>query len=158
MKNIWRAVQFIPEYRGRVVGVIAVGTVLGAIAVGTPQLYKQVVDVLSQFLSGRIGYETASEKIVLLIGGFFVLRLAVVIFTALQDKQADDLWLDTVSTFRQRVFDNMTRLSIDYFEKTRVGEIMDRFPDLELVDYGLCYHRDPNFPQDDVTWFLMSKG
>jgi ABC-type multidrug transport system fused ATPase/permease subunit len=127
MKNIWRAVQFIPEYRGRVVGVIAVGTVLGAIAVATPQLYKLVVDVLSQLLSGRIGYEAASDKIVVLIGGFFVLRLAVVIFTALQDKQADDLWLDAVSTFRQRVFDNMTRLSIDYFEKTRVGEIMDRF-------------------------------
>ena len=51
----------------------------------------------------------------------------MVIFTALQDRQADDLWLDAVSTFRQRVFDNMTRLSIDYFEKTRVGEIMDRF-------------------------------
>jgi ABC-type multidrug transport system fused ATPase/permease subunit len=127
MKNIWRAVQFIPEYRGRVVGVIVVGTVLGAIAVATPQLYKLVVDVLSQLSSGRIGYEAASDEIVLLIIGFFVLRLAVVIFTALQDKQADDLWLDTVSTFRQRVFDNMTRLSIDYFEKTRVGEIMDRF-------------------------------
>jgi ABC-type multidrug transport system fused ATPase/permease subunit len=127
MKNIWRAVQFIPEYRGRVVGVIVVGTVLGAIAVATPQLYKLVVDVLSQLLSGRLGYEAASDEIVLLIGGFFVLRLAVVVFTALQDKQADDLWLDTVSTFRQRVFDNMTRLSIDYFEKTRVGEIMDRF-------------------------------
>jgi ABC-type multidrug transport system fused ATPase/permease subunit len=127
MKNIWRAVKFIPEYRGRVVGVVAVGTVLGAVAVATPQLYKLVVDVLSQLLSGKLGYEAARDEIVTLIVGFFVLRLAVVIFTALQDKQADDLWLDAVSTFRQRVFDNMTRLSIDYFEKTRVGEIMDRF-------------------------------
>lgn len=127
MRYIWRAVKFIPEYRGRVIGVLVVGTVLGAVAVATPQLYKSVVDVLAQLLSGRLDHETASRKVVLLIAGFFALRIAVVVFTALQDKQADDLWLDAVSTFRQRVFDNMTRLSIDYFEKTRVGEIMDRF-------------------------------
>lgn len=37
------------------------------------------------------------------------------------------------------------------------GEMMDRYPDLQLVDYGFVYHRDPLHPQDDVTWFLMEK-
>ena len=37
------------------------------------------------------------------------------------------------------------------------GEIMDRHPQLQLVDYGFAYRRDPNFPQDDITWFLMEK-
>jgi ABC-type multidrug transport system fused ATPase/permease subunit len=127
MKSIWRAIKFIPEYRGRVFGVLCVSAVLGGIAVVTPQVYKQIVDVLVKVISGRISHEDAASRVTLLIGGFFLLRLGVVVFTALQDKQADDLWLDAVSTFRQRVFDNMTRLSIDYFEKTRVGEIMDRF-------------------------------
>jgi ABC-type multidrug transport system fused ATPase/permease subunit len=127
MKNIWRAIQFIPEYRGRVIGVLCVGTVLGAIGVATPQLYKSIVDVLSGLLAGRLSHADAAHKVTLLIAAFFGIRLFIVAFTALQDKQADDLWLDTVSTFRQRVFENMTRLSIDYFEKTRVGEIMDRF-------------------------------
>lgn len=36
------------------------------------------------------------------------------------------------------------------------GEMMDAFPDLQLVDYGFAYHRGP-FPQDDLTWFLMEK-
>jgi pseudaminic acid biosynthesis-associated methylase len=44
------------------------------------------------------------------------------------------------------------------FKRDFAGEIMDRFADLELVDYGFCYRRDPNFPQDDVTWFLMKKA
>jgi ABC-type multidrug transport system fused ATPase/permease subunit len=127
MKFIWSAVRFIPEYRGRVVGVVFVGTVLGATQVLTPQLYKRVVDVLSSMISGRVSHGEALRQTVFFIAAFFVLRLCIVVFTALQDKQADDLWLDAVSTFRQRVFDNMTRLSIDYFEKTRVGEIMDRF-------------------------------
>jgi hypothetical protein len=43
------------------------------------------------------------------------------------------------------------------FKRDFAGEIMDRFPDLRLVDYGFVYHRDPQFPQDDFTWFLMEK-
>jgi spore coat polysaccharide biosynthesis protein SpsF len=44
------------------------------------------------------------------------------------------------------------------FKRDFAGEILDRFPDLRLVDYGFRYRRDPNFPQDDVTWFLMEKA
>lgn len=43
------------------------------------------------------------------------------------------------------------------FKRDFAGELLDRFADLALVDYGFCYHRDANFPQDDVTWFLMEK-
>ena len=43
------------------------------------------------------------------------------------------------------------------FKRDFAGEILDRFPDLKVVDYGFCWHRDPNFPQDDVTWFLLEK-
>jgi spore coat polysaccharide biosynthesis protein SpsF len=41
------------------------------------------------------------------------------------------------------------------FKRDFAGEIMDRHPQLQLVDYGFAYRRDPNFPQDDITWFLM---
>lgn len=43
------------------------------------------------------------------------------------------------------------------FKRDFAGEIMDRYPQLQLVDYGFAYRRDPNFPQDDITWFLMEK-
>jgi pseudaminic acid biosynthesis-associated methylase len=43
------------------------------------------------------------------------------------------------------------------FKRDFAGEILDRYSDLSLVDYGFVYHRDPNFPQDDITWFLMEK-
>ena len=44
------------------------------------------------------------------------------------------------------------------FKRDFAGEIMDRHPQMELLDYGFAYRRDPNFPQDDITWFLMGKG
>lgn len=59
---------------------------------------------------------------------------------------------------------NPSPVEIDYrghkgklFKRDFAGEIMDLFPDVRLIDYGFFYHRDPNFPQDDITWFLLSK-
>lgn len=43
------------------------------------------------------------------------------------------------------------------FKRDFAGEIMERHPEFKLVDYGFAYRRDPNFPQDDITWFLMEK-
>ena len=43
------------------------------------------------------------------------------------------------------------------FKRDFAGEIMERHPQMQLLDYGFTYRRDPNFPQDDITWFLMEK-
>lgn len=43
------------------------------------------------------------------------------------------------------------------FKRDFAGEIMDMFEDLALVDYGFTWHR-AQFPQDDITWFLMEKA
>lgn len=59
---------------------------------------------------------------------------------------------------------NPTPMTVDYrdqtdklFKRDFAGEMMDKYPDLTLVDYGFCYHRDNNFPLDDTTWFLLKK-
>ena len=44
------------------------------------------------------------------------------------------------------------------FKRDFAGELMDRYEELELVDYGFVYHRDNNFPSDDNNWFLLRKG
>jgi pseudaminic acid biosynthesis-associated methylase len=43
------------------------------------------------------------------------------------------------------------------FKRDFAGEFLDKFPDTELVDYGFAYRKDPAFPQDDITWFLIKK-
>lgn len=59
---------------------------------------------------------------------------------------------------------NPTPVTISYrgyddrlFKRDFVGEIMKKYENLKLVDYGFVYHNDPNFPQDDITWFLLEK-
>lgn len=60
---------------------------------------------------------------------------------------------------------NPTRVEVDYrgykeklFKRDFVGEMLDKYSNLELIDYGFVYHRDNNFPQDDSTWFLLKKN
>jgi spore coat polysaccharide biosynthesis protein SpsF len=43
------------------------------------------------------------------------------------------------------------------FKRDFAGEMLEKYSDLQLIDYGFAYKRDPAFPQDDVTWFLLSK-
>ncbi len=43
------------------------------------------------------------------------------------------------------------------FKRDFAGEMLDKYNDLELVDYKFKYHRDNNYPQDDITWFLLKK-
>jgi len=43
------------------------------------------------------------------------------------------------------------------FKRDFAGEMLDLYQDLRLVDYGFAYHRDTNFPQGDVHWFLLEK-
>jgi spore coat polysaccharide biosynthesis protein SpsF len=85
----------------------------------------------------------------------------------------DPAYLDTVyetlheSAARYLViveYYNPTPVAVTYhgssgqlFKRDFAGEMLDRFPSLTLADYGFTYHRDPNFPQDDTTWFLLEK-
>ncbi len=43
------------------------------------------------------------------------------------------------------------------FKRDFAGELLDRFSDLQLLDYGFCYERDNMFPNGDGTWFLLEK-
>ena len=59
---------------------------------------------------------------------------------------------------------NPTPMTIEYrgnedklFKRDFAGELMDRFPALRLIEYGFVWKRDPVFPADDVTWFLLEK-
>lgn len=60
---------------------------------------------------------------------------------------------------------NPTPVAIPYrghddrlFKRDFAGEMLDKYQDLKLIDYGFLYRNDPMFPQDDITWFLMEKN
>ena len=59
---------------------------------------------------------------------------------------------------------NTTPVTIAYrghtdrlFKRDFAGEILEKYSDLTLLDYGFAYHRVPPYMNDDVTWFLLEK-
>ena len=59
---------------------------------------------------------------------------------------------------------NRTPVTINYrghseklFKRDFAGEMLEKYGDLSLVDYGFVYHRDSHFPLDDISWFLLEK-
>jgi spore coat polysaccharide biosynthesis protein SpsF len=43
------------------------------------------------------------------------------------------------------------------FKRDFAGEMLAKFPSLELVKYGFVYHLG-TYPQDDISWFLLKKS
>jgi pseudaminic acid biosynthesis-associated methylase len=43
------------------------------------------------------------------------------------------------------------------FKRDFAGEMLDAYPDLRVLDYGFVWRRDPAYPQDDCSWFLLEK-
>jgi pseudaminic acid biosynthesis-associated methylase len=43
------------------------------------------------------------------------------------------------------------------FKRDFAGEMLERYSNLKLADYGFVYRRDNTFPQDDISWFLLEK-
>ncbi len=59
---------------------------------------------------------------------------------------------------------NPTPVEVNYrghegklFKRDFCGELLERFSDLRLIDYGFIYHKDSMFRTDDSTWFLLEK-
>jgi len=59
---------------------------------------------------------------------------------------------------------NPTPVAVEYrghtdrmFKRDFAGEFLKANPQFHLVDYGFCYRGDPQFSQDDITWFLLEK-
>lgn len=43
------------------------------------------------------------------------------------------------------------------YKRDFAGELMNRHPDVKLLDYGFQYHRDHLFLVDDYFWFVLEK-
>ena len=59
---------------------------------------------------------------------------------------------------------NTTPVNVTYrgyknrlFKRDFAGEILKKFKKLKLIDYGFVYKNDPNYPLNDISWFLLKK-
>lgn len=134
-------------------------------------------------LSGIEINESAAKELSLLIGDQKVYNQSIF---DLDIKETFDVSLikgvlihinpDMLNTVYEKIYDsskkyiliceyyNPSPVTITYrghddrlFKRDFAGEMLDKYDDLVLLDYGFLYKRDRAFPQDDITWFLLEK-
>lgn len=127
---------------------------------------------------------TAADELGNVIGGEKVFHGSIFDFTAKQTfdvslikgvlihinpEMLQDVYAKLYASSRKYIlvceYYNPAPVSISYrghsdrlFKRDFAGEMLDKYADLSLVDYGFCYKRDKAFPQDDITWFLLQKN
>ena len=72
--------------------------------------------------------------------------------------QASKKYICIVEYYNQTPVEIVYRNHTDkLFKRDFAGEMLEKYPDLKLVNYGFCYSKDKQFPLDDLTWFLLEK-
>lgn len=126
MKNIWRLFELIPEYKSRILTITILSGLFGLVGIVTPILFKNILDSISVALTqSQISASTTNEIAYLLAITLGVYVLSA-IFSYINEVISDSIFIDINTTFRQRIFEHLNNVPIDYFEKNRVGEIVEK--------------------------------
>jgi len=126
-----------------------------------PSAAKQLTDLIGRdnVFEGSILEYPVTDKVDLVLIKTVLIHIQPEMLNAVYEKlyQASSRYILVCEYY------NTTPVTIPYrghterlFKRDFAGEMMDKYPDLVLVDYGFIYLR-VNPMLDDITWFLMEK-
>lgn len=151
-----------------------IGMNLAALRMLYPNLAIKAIEInpaAAQILSQRIGPENVHTASVLDYAGTEVFDLVLVKGVLIHiNPEMLPIVYDQIYRAASRLvmiaeYYNPSPTAVPYrghqdrlFKRDFAGEFLDTFPSYALKDYGFAYRRDPVFPQDDITWFLMERN
>ncbi len=126
-----------------------------------PSAAKQLADLIGRdnVFEGSILEYPVTDKVDLVLIKTVLIHIQPEMLNAVYEKlyQASSRYILVCEYY------NTTPVAIPYrghterlFKRDFAGEMMNKYPDLVLVDYGFIYLR-VNPMLDDITWFLMEK-
>lgn len=120
---------------------------------------RELIGTQNVYEGSILDYEPSKQSDLVLIKGVLI-HMNPDVLEAVYDK----LYSASSRYILVAEYYNPTPTSVKYrghddrlFKRDFAGEMLDRFANLQLVDYGFVYRRDPSFPLDDITWFLLRK-
>ncbi len=125
MKNIRKLYSYIADERNRLIWTAIISTLLGLTGIVTPLLFRYVIDQLTNLAAGHAGHHIGTT-IGVAVGILVVLQLLNSLFGFVQERLSDRLYLDMLIKLTRRIFEHMMKLSIDFYEQTKVGETMTK--------------------------------
>lgn len=144
---------------------MAIKTLAGDIALSAVEINDDAVEELKLNIDGEILHQSILDYEPVKTYDFVLTKTVLI---HMPPEALHDVYDKIYSSSNKYIclveYYNPTPVQVKYrghdeklFKRDFAGEIIDKFEDLHLVDYGFVYHRDNNFPQDDITWFLLEK-
>ncbi len=105
---------------------IGLNTLLGLGAIAPPYLMKVVLNDLIEAARSAGLHLANGRTIVIALGAMLLLRVVLTFASYLQERLSDVLRLEAILELRRKMFEHVLGLSVDYYETTRSGEIVER--------------------------------
>lgn len=165
--NKTKGVKSVIEFGANIgLNLIAIKNILPNVAVSGVEINKEAFDDLVKICGSDNAYHQSILDFKLDSQRDFSLTKGVLIH--INPDHLKDVYERLYTSSRRYIciveYYNPTPVSIPYrgfndrlFKRDFAGEMLDIYEDLSLVDYGFVYHKDNNYPQDDITWFLLEK-
>jgi ABC-type multidrug transport system fused ATPase/permease subunit len=127
MQNIWRLLKLIPHYRRQLVVVFVMNGLLGLYALGIPFVYKSVVNSIVALAQHTSTMAQATRSVTIALVILVVVSILGDVIEYYQERRSDLLFVGVMTDLRERIYAHMIKVSIDYYEQNRVGDIIQRF-------------------------------
>ena len=121
MKNIFKLFPYIKGFYSRIAGLAAFSLVIALMNVYRPQIYKQIVDIVSQQGAGLAWTDVIPYLWALLFTSIVWAGVSLCFNVLSAHTQ-----VRARSALRQRVFHKLTSLSVEYFDVHRSGAILQK--------------------------------
>ncbi len=125
MKNIWRLFGLIPTYKTRLLKVVLINSGFGLISLVVPIVYKYVLDSIVSSVNHGFTPEVGTG-IAIALAILLGIYLTDTIFGYIGERLSDLLFIDVMWEIRRKMFQHLSRLSIDYYERNRSGEVLEK--------------------------------
>ncbi|HSX02807.1 MAG TPA: ABC transporter ATP-binding protein [Candidatus Saccharimonadia bacterium] len=125
MKNIWRMLALVANFKWWLLGTVLADGLLGLTNIASPYLFKYIVDQASQ-LGHQLNTQHLGATALAVLALLLALRILTAITDYIQDSLDNFLFVAISRQLRLRLFEQLMQLSVDYYERNRVGDIMDR--------------------------------
>ena len=126
MHTLFQMFGLISAQRKRLWMTIGLNTLLGLGAILPPLLLKSILDQLARAVRSGDHSAAAVQAVLLALAVMAGVRVLMAIASYIQERSSDILRLEVMSLLRRKLFVHVIGLSIEFYESTRSGEIVER--------------------------------
>lgn len=123
MKHVVIVLGYVKHIRNKLIALVTLSVVMAALGAVQPYAFKVIVD---QIVANVSSHTRDATPIIIALAALVAIRLINIVLSYFITLFGNRTYYSIITDLRDAIFRRLTTLSIDYFEKTKAGEIMQR--------------------------------